>query len=87
MKDSTRNKYTGQNVMTGRKLNSTDSYFFAADHSYFEIFDKVFLVSLFQLLMFHCPRKTFSIRIHSELAGHYTGEVLIVRGVGIFPQI
>ena len=47
------------NVMTGRKRNSTDSNFFAADYSYFEIFDKTFLVSLFQLLLFHCPRKTF----------------------------
>ena len=74
------------NVMTGRKLNSTDSYFFAADHSYFEIFDKTFLFSLFQLLLFHCPRKTFSVRIHSLLAGHYTGGLLIVRGVGSFAQ-
>ena len=49
------------NVMTGRKCNSTDSNFFAADYmNYFEIFDKTFLVSLFQLLLFHCPRKTFS---------------------------
>ena len=47
------------NAMTRRKLNSTDSYFFAADHSHFEIFDKNFLVSLFQILLFRCPGKTF----------------------------
>ena len=46
------------NVMTGRKINVTDSYYFAADHSYVEIFDKTFLISLFQLLLSHCPRKT-----------------------------
>ena len=30
--------------------------------------------------------KTFKVRIHSLLAGPYTGGALIVRGVGIFPK-
>ena len=39
-------------VMNGRKLHRTVKIF-AADHSYSESPDKTFLVSLFQLLLFH----------------------------------
>ena len=89
MKDSTRNKYAGQNDQynSWKKFNRTDSYLLQVIFRILKFLTKCFLVSLFQLLLFHCPRKTFEVRIHSLLAGHYTGGVLIVRGVGIFPQI
>ena len=51
-----------------------------ADHSYFESFDKTFLVSLFQLLLFHCSMSQFT--VYSQVSN--TGKVLMVRGVGIF---
>ena len=57
-------------VMTGRKLNSTDSYFFSADHSYFEIFDKT-------------SRFCFSFYFFTVLGKHFKSELTVYLQVTI----
>ena len=81
------------NVMTGRKLNRTDSYLLQLIIHIFHLLIKISFILCFSFYCFTVLWKNFKSEfevylqapIWSLFAGPYIEEVLIVRGVGIFP--
>ena len=72
-------------VLTGRKLNRTDSYLLQLIIRVLNLLTKVSLFLCFSFYCFTVLWKHFK-SIHSLLAGPYAGGVLIVRGVEFFPK-
>ena len=81
------------NVMTGRKLNRTDSYLLQLIMNIFDLLIKISFILCFSFYCFTVLWKNFKSEFEVYLqapiwilfAGPYIEEVLIVRGVGIFP--